>query len=788
MQLFGFNITKAAEPKTKIAGATREEIGDSGTSIIDGYITEDHNTKLQGSLGIQIFDEMRKSDGTVKAAVLATSLPIRRANWFIEQASEDTKDEEVKDFVSKCLFDLMTVTWADLLRQSLLMLPFGVMVFEKVFEVQNIEGKDYIVWRKLAPRMPKSISSWVMENGKDGVQQLTSDGNTVNIPLEKLLIFINEKEGDNWWGNSILRPAYKHWFMKDAFYKIDAIAFERQGLGVPVASLPSGYTPADEEKAKTILKNMRAHDQGYLIKPAGYEIEFMDMKGSATRDPSKSIQHHNREIVKSVLAHFLELGAGGSGSRALSTDQSDLFLQSLEAVANVVVDVFNKYAIPQLVDLNFDNIKQYPKLQYNGISRVDIEKLSKAYQQLSQSGAVEAIDADEQYFRELMSLPERDPDAEPRKKIEPKKKDKDDLDLSELKKKDQVTRQEVRETIESHVKGMTMAEQVDFIKSQLAIVSNKTGEFYRDVKAVLSERQKEIERHIFQEENDFESWRKLTFAEKKVNFGSIERNMDKIETQFLKQTNKVMSVAKEIYIAKLADLARKKDKRGIIELQMKFEAIYSKTLKDTMKGAFEYGKNNAAREMGLSAPSNPKVITDQMDIAASVIAKNQVETLTFEAKKGLLQQLEKKVPVAQAIGAIDLAVSKKIKKLAGDTSNIITGGWLNNGRNTVFEKYEAKIYALQRSEILDRKTCNYCLSMDGRIIEKTDPMAKQGIFHSRCRGIWVEILHDESEKPKISGIPNSLRDRFGDGVNELMQPKKPIVKKKSAAAKYIKKK
>jgi len=45
--------------------------------------------------------------------------------------------------------------------------------------------------------------------------------------------FTNGKEGENWEGVSLLRPAYKPWFMKSTLEKIDAIAHERQSLGVP---------------------------------------------------------------------------------------------------------------------------------------------------------------------------------------------------------------------------------------------------------------------------------------------------------------------------------------------------------------------------------------------------------------------------------------------------------------------------------------------------------------------------------------------------------------------------
>ena len=49
---------------------------------------------------------------------------------------------------------------------------------------------------------------------------------------------------------------------------------------------------------------------------------------------------------------------------------------------------------------------------------------------------------------------------------------------------------------------------------------------------------------------------------------------------------------------------------------------------------------------------------------------------------------------------------------------------------------------------------------------------------SNCRGIWVAILEDEEDPPAIAGIPQSLRDRFGDAVNDLLQPKKPQTQKR----------
>ena len=134
------------------------ELGTAGTTIFGGsIIDEDYVRELTGTTAILTYDKMRRSDGVVKAAILACELPIRATNWFIQPASEEKSDIEVADFISDCLFEKMTITWDDFLRQALLMLPFGFSVFEKVFQSVDFNGKQMIGWRKFAPRLQKTI-------------------------------------------------------------------------------------------------------------------------------------------------------------------------------------------------------------------------------------------------------------------------------------------------------------------------------------------------------------------------------------------------------------------------------------------------------------------------------------------------------------------------------------------------------------------------------------------------------------------------------------------------------
>ena len=55
----------------------------------------------------------------------------------------------------------MDDSFDDFLRQSLLMLAYGFMLFEKVYE-ERPDGR--IGWVKFAPRLPRTVVRWVLDD------------------------------------------------------------------------------------------------------------------------------------------------------------------------------------------------------------------------------------------------------------------------------------------------------------------------------------------------------------------------------------------------------------------------------------------------------------------------------------------------------------------------------------------------------------------------------------------------------------------------------------------------
>jgi phage gp29-like protein len=390
------------------------QFGQSGTLIFQGIITlEEYNLELTGWNGIDIYDKMRRSDGTVRAALLVCKLPIIAAKWFIDPASQSPEDLMIQQWVAKQLFE--NLNWKHTIEEMLTEFEFGFYVGELLYKSDVFEGKTYIGLDEIASRKQRTIFSWVTQFDQQGVTQIVPSGGTLSIPREKLVYITHQKEGDNFAGLSLLRPAYKHWYIKKGVEEIDAMALEKQGLGILTITTPQQATEEDKNLARQAAQNSRANQAGYIEAPEGFLFDFMDMKAGTLRNPVDTLLYHDRQILKVVLAQFVELGNSvgkGSGSRAVAESQSDFFMDALEAEADNLEASIQKDVIERLVRINFGDNVAIPKLDHAPLGDPNIQVLSAAINQLVLNGTITTDLADEQYIRELMNLPFKDADAE----------------------------------------------------------------------------------------------------------------------------------------------------------------------------------------------------------------------------------------------------------------------------------------------------------------------------------------------------------------------------------------
>ena len=678
------------------------ELGGAGTPIFAGVIdTSEYVSELKDDKLIDTVNEMRWSDATVSLALKVCTLPILSAEWDVEPASEDPQDVEIAEIVKDNLFEGMSTTWQDTLREALLSLAFGHYVFEIVYK----QDGGLFLWKKWAPRLPKTIRKWNTEKGSlvSIEQQFQQDEayKTVTIPIEKLIIFIHMKEGDNWKGTSVLRQGYKHWFYRDKYYKIDAIATERAGVGIPIIYLPEGAGDEDKAKAEELGTNLRASEQSYIMFPSKeWSIEMLDMKIQTYKDVKPMLDHHTREILKSVLAEFVELGSGSTGSWALSRDKTGFFLDALDSVAKGIEDAINNYAIKRLVDLNW-TVDKYPRLTHGDIGMVDIEKLANAIQSLAIIGGITPDPELESYLRVIMNLPEMPeiPEAEAGGSTKPK-----------------------TEELETETK-----------------VEEEGG------KAKMSER-----------------WhRQLTKAEQVVRFDEIKRVMDTEEKHLYNELLKILMKEKSYLLPIFERAVQNHDLAALQAVSGRFKGEYERVFRNGIKKLFEFGKNKASYEIKKPAPSTTGEETgklyDQAHYYAERHYKDMIDNMKSAASLGLL---DKAVSDSETIKLVKESYKKFTDRNVNISANLTVAESFSSGRKFTFDAYAKDIYGYQWSAILDGGTCNYCRSMDGRVIGVEDRAFhdyQPGRVHFSCRCIWVAIMKEETSPPAFTGIPEQLR-------------------------------
>lgn len=400
-------MASTLEPQDPINIVQPFTIGDSGSVRYGGYFQDEPQAEWRDEKRIDNVETMRRSDATCKQLLNAFKAPLLATEWVIEAASDDPVHVQHKEFVEKDLFN-MRRTWKEFLRESLTYFDFGFSVGELIWEIRQ----DGIHLVDVEPRIQASIQKWKLTNGQRGVVQqiLTDEFNTTKaeIPLNKIFVLTNDKEGDDLTGTSVLRSAWKHFYIKDKLYRISAISCERYGVGIPKITLPEGAGESETVAAKEMGQEMRSNERGVIVLPNDkWKVEILSPTGNPQQGQiDQLIQHHDRMILMAGLAGFLNLGANSTGSYALSQDQNSFFLKHVEDKACYIAEQIIKQIIERIIIVNFGVQESYPKLKFLPLGDVDYSEYSGVLATLVNSGLLTTDGDMMQFTRKMFKLPE----------------------------------------------------------------------------------------------------------------------------------------------------------------------------------------------------------------------------------------------------------------------------------------------------------------------------------------------------------------------------------------------
>jgi hypothetical protein len=357
-----------------------------------------------------------RHDPQIAAVLKALTLPIRQATTQINPlGARPDAVQLVADGLGLPVMDSTTartsarvkgVRWADHERLSLLDLVYGHMPFAEQYEITD---RTRLV--RLSERMPVTVRSIQIDRDGDlaGIRQWATSGQTIppEIPAAQLLWYAHDREGSAWHGQSILRPAYAAWMLKREMLRAHAIGNRRFNHGVPTVRWDPGSdpTPAQVADAAAYASAARAGDQSGGSLPPGAHLELVGISGGVP-DTLGFIEYLDQQMSRMVLAGMLDLGQTKNGSRALGAEFVDLFLLTIQALADDHASTVTAQTAARIVAYNFGDDEPVPAVEVSDVGSKR-EVTVEALQGLIGSGALEPDPELDAWLRREWKLPAR---------------------------------------------------------------------------------------------------------------------------------------------------------------------------------------------------------------------------------------------------------------------------------------------------------------------------------------------------------------------------------------------
>jgi hypothetical protein len=363
------------------------------------------NRDLVGVRRFDTFDEMMRTDPSIKSLLMFIGLPIRSTTWGLNPGVDDDLGRMVCDFVAWNLglggqTGQLDLSWDELQQQALKALGYGCMFEELVWgdvqEWKDADGIPHIVrpLDRVAPRWPKTVVKARFERGRiaEVVQSISNTKPIVQTDACPKLSYITfDRDASGWGGTPIIRPAYGAWKIKKHLLVAAGIGWDRFASGLPAVWHPDN--PDAEAKAKAIGRSIRQHERAYVHFPGRrtdgeWDIEILNA-AQTLADPTPLLKYCTEQEAVAGMQQFTTLGTTDSGSRGVGEVQVDAFFQAVMATARHLKHERMRQVIKPLVVINFGAEvaeTHLPELTIGRIQSRNIFTVSNALELLSVAG------------------------------------------------------------------------------------------------------------------------------------------------------------------------------------------------------------------------------------------------------------------------------------------------------------------------------------------------------------------------------------------------------------------
>jgi hypothetical protein len=371
-----------ASLRAQVANEVSRARFSAGANIQLGDIDEEYVPNLRTLKGrISIYERM-VNDPQVRGQLRAITMTlVSGVSWNVVGGTSQMRDLVYANLLRQGPKDLWCSTsWIDFLYESMGCLSYGFSLFGKT---RRLVG-DKVIFSDLSWLHPRSVDEdgWVMDEADNLVGVRRSYLDPVanyhareQIAAEDLFIMTWDRRGPNYEGNAFIRPMYRPWMLGEMAEKIDIIDLQNRGVGIPVAHLSGTGGLKEKETLVEILKSLRggSKERAFIVLDKDETVEFMTSQGTV-KDAAPILAYHQMNKVKAAGTEYFEQGNTATGSRAGASALATGFFINVDGIRVHLQDMINHGIgrlpglVEELIDMNFDNVKDYPRIEGSKVS------------------------------------------------------------------------------------------------------------------------------------------------------------------------------------------------------------------------------------------------------------------------------------------------------------------------------------------------------------------------------------------------------------------------------------
>lgn len=391
------------------------DINEHYQSVLDGKRWNPDD--LVGVKGLPIYSKMLVDEQVKSVTEFKLNAILGRGYQFkFPGKTKLSKTEQVERIdVFETVLRRMRGSFVDSLEGIASGREYGFSITEKVYGDIEVESKTYTGINMLLTREPGSFEFYADDYGLlKKIEQRTAKAAVIPVDRDKVIHYVHKPKWDLIYGRSELRSAYRAWYAKEQLVRLWLLHLERFGSGVWKATQEGdsnlNHASREYEAFKAALLNVRALSSIILPKGVTAEIEYP----TSTDQYEKALQYFDLAIAKSQLVpNLLGLShTGQTGAYSQSQTQFEAFFWTTSADGSRLAECLNEELFRDLGDQNWGD-GDYPAFCFKPVSMEHIKWMLTTWKDLMNVKAVIATEEDERFIRQMLEMPERDPEAEP---------------------------------------------------------------------------------------------------------------------------------------------------------------------------------------------------------------------------------------------------------------------------------------------------------------------------------------------------------------------------------------